>query len=174
MNNDLKSKRKIVEINKDEMGEPQALNGVKDFHNLFGMPVLSEPTIPVKQRCALRISLLEEELQELKDAIEDNDIAEIADALADLQYVLSGAVLEFGLGNKFKALFDEVQRSNMSKACATITEAKKTQEYYSQTKNTESFITSKDGQYLVYRKEDGKVLKSVNYSPADLKKVLEI
>ena len=153
--------------------EPQALTGVAAFHDLFGMPVLAEPAIPSKERCKLRISLLKEELEELKEAIEDNDIVEIADALADLQYVLSGAVHEFGLGARFKTLFDEVQRSNMSKACKTIDEAKDTQEYYKKNRDTNSVIKPKEGQFLVYRKEDGKVLKSVNYSPADLETIIE-
>ena len=54
----------------------------------------------------LRVNLLREELKELEAAIADNDLVEVADALADLQYVLSGAVLEFGLGAKFRTLFD--------------------------------------------------------------------
>lgn len=153
--------------------EPQALTDVAAFHDLFSMPVLEEPTIPSESRCELRISLLQEELEELKEAIKDNDIVEVADALADLQYVLSGAVLEFGLASKFKALFDEVQRSNMSKACKTTNEAIKTQEYYEKHRNTASYIETKDDQYLVYRKGDGKVLKSVEYSPADLKSIIE-
>jgi len=153
--------------------EPKALTGVAAFHHLFGMPVLDNPEIPAKKRCELRISLLQEELDELKEAIEDNDIVEIADALADLQYVLSGAVLEFGLGDKFKTLFDEVQRSNMSKACATQEEAEATQEYYRQHRDTESEVKPADGKFLVYRKGDGKVLKSVNYSPADLRSIVE-
>ena len=156
-----------------KFGEPQALNDVADFHDLFGLPVLDEPTIPSKDRCKLRISLLEEELEELKEAIEDNDLVEVADALADIQYVLSGAILEFGLGDKFKSLFDEVQRSNMSKACGTLEIAEATQRHYQETKGTESYIEPKEGQYLVYRKEDGKVLKSVDYSPADLKSTLD-
>jgi predicted HAD superfamily Cof-like phosphohydrolase len=158
---------------KSKINEPEALNGVAAFHDLFGMPVLEQPTIPSKERCKLRISLLEEELEELKDAIEDNDIIEIADALADLQYVLSGAILEFGLGGKFKALFDEVQRSNMSKACSTIEEAEATRQYYKKERDTESVIKPKEGQFLVYREGDGKVLKSVNYSPADLASIVE-
>ena len=153
--------------------EPQALTGVAAFHDLFGMPVLNEPTIPSRERCELRISLLSEELEELKEAIADGNIIEIADALADLQYVLSGAVLEFGLGGKFKALFDEVQRSNMSKACASMEEAHETQEYYKRVKDTNSVIKPKEDQFLVYRREDGKVLKSVNYSPADLESIVD-
>ena len=153
--------------------EPEALTGVSAFHHLFGMPVLDTPTIPDKKRCELRISLLEEELEELKEAIKDNDLVEVADALADLQYVLSGAILEFGLGSKFKTLFDEVQRSNMSKACSTLEEAQATQKHYLEHRDTESEIRPADGQYLVFRKGDGKVLKSVNYSPADLRSIVE-
>ena len=65
-----------------------------------------------------RAASKEEEVAELAAAIKQNDIVEIADALADIQYVLAGAVHEFGLGSSFANLFDEVQRSNMSKACA--------------------------------------------------------
>lgn len=152
--------------------EPEALNGVGAFHHLFNMPVLEDPKIPVLERCKLRISLLAEELRELEEGIENNDIVEIADALCDLQYVLSGAILEFGLGPKFKTLFDEVQRSNMSKACTTLEEAIATQEKYANEKQVESEIILKEGKFLVYRKEDGKVLKSINYSPANLEKFL--
>jgi len=93
-----------------------SLNQVAEFHKTFKHPVVSEPTIPSKKRCELRVSLIREELEELEEAIKDNDLVEIADALCDIQYVLSGAVLEFGLGEKFRDLFDEVQRSNMSKS----------------------------------------------------------
>jgi predicted HAD superfamily Cof-like phosphohydrolase len=153
--------------------EPEALTSVAKFHDTFKLPVLDNPIIPSKERCALRVNLLQEELDELKEAIEQDDLVEIADALSDLQYVLSGAVLEFGLGNRFKKLFDEVQRSNMSKTCKTIEEATATQEHYKQTKNTDSYIEEKNGEYLVFRKEDSKVLKSVNYSEADLKSIVE-
>ena len=155
------------------MLEPKPINDVAKFHHLFNLPVLDNPAIPSKERCALRVSLLSEELDELKEAIEDNDLVEIADALADLQYVLSGAILEFGLGRKFKEIFEEVQRSNMSKACKTIDEAKETQEYYLREKNTRSYIKEQDGEFLVYREGDQKVLKSVNYSPADLPSILK-
>ncbi len=148
--------------------EPEALNGVAEFHDLFDMPILDQPQIPSAERCALRLSLLEEELKELRQAIADRDITEVADAFCDLQYVLSGAILEFGLGAKFKALFDEVQRSNMSKACDSHDEALATMEKYLKEKNTPSEIRQKGDKYLVYRCEDGKVLKSVNYSPASL------
>lgn len=148
--------------------EPQALNDVAAFHDLFDMPVLKRPMIPSHERCALRVALLEEELDELKEAIYEGDLVEIADALCDLQYVLSGAVLEFGLAEKFKSLFDEVQRSNMSKACETEDIARETSEWYKNNKGADSHIKEKNGQFLVYRDADGKVLKSVTYSPADI------
>ena len=153
--------------------EAQALSGVSDFHDTFGLPVLDDPVIPSKARCDLRISLLQEELNELKAAIDDNDLTEVADALCDLQYVLSGAILEFGIGSKFADLFEEVQRSNMSKACETEDQVAKTIEHYKRVKGEESTFKKSDDKYIVYRKSDGKVFKSIDYSPADLKKILE-
>jgi len=153
--------------------EPSALSDVGAFHDTFQLPIEAEPVIPEKERCALRINLLQEELNELKEAIEDRDIVEIADALADLQYVLSGAVLEFGLANHFKALFDEVQRSNMSKACSSESEAMATQEAYKLKDGTESYVQKVGDHYIVYRKGDHKVLKSTHYSPANLEKILK-
>ncbi len=153
--------------------EPSALSSVADFHNTFNAPILTEAQIPSKERAALRISLLQEELNELKQAIADNDLTEVADALCDIQYVLSGAILEFGMGKKFKTLFDEVQRSNMSKACNTMEEAKATVAHYEKRDGTKSKIEAKDDKFLVFRIPDNKVLKSVNYSPADLKSILK-
>jgi len=152
--------------------EPEALNGVAEFHRLFKLPVLDKPQIPSKERIELRISLLEEELKELKKAIEEDDLVEVADAFADIQYVLSGAILEFGMGAKFKALFDEVQRSNMSKTCKTMEEAEKTGEYYKEKRGVDSYIEKSGDEFLVYRVGDSKVLKSVNYSAADIPKIL--
>lgn len=155
------------------MEKIDSLNQVGDFHRTFKHPILEKPTIPSKIRCDLRVSLIAEELDELRNAIEDQDMVEIADALCDIQYVLSGAVLEFGLGGKFKELFDEVQRSNMSKACTSEEEAKETVRYYSEERNTPCHYEKVDGKYLVYRDGDKKTLKSVNYSPADLKSILD-
>jgi predicted HAD superfamily Cof-like phosphohydrolase len=150
-----------------------SLNQVAEFHTTFKHPILPEPTIPSPERCRLRVELLAEELKELQQAINDNDMVEIADALCDLQYVLSGAVLEFGLGEKFKDLFDEVHRSNMSKACKSLEEAKNTIAHYKDKDNTESYHREIDGLFLVYRTQDNKTLKSVNYSPADLAKIID-
>src|SRR3984885_15738038 len=113
--------------------DPNSLNQVAEFHTTFKHPILPTPVIPSKERCELRIALLAEELKELQQAITDNDLVEVADAFCDLQYVLSGAILEFGLGEKFKELFDEVHRSNMSKACKTVKKANLTIEHYKNT-----------------------------------------
>ena len=155
------------------MDEPKALNSVAAFHKTFKLPIEEKPIIPLSSRCELRINLLQEELDELKEAIENDDLVEVADALADIQYVLSGAILEFGLGDKFNQLFTEVQRSNMSKTCKTIEEAEKTAKHYHENKGMPSRIEESNGEFLVYRIADGKVLKSINYSPADIKGILQ-
>jgi predicted HAD superfamily Cof-like phosphohydrolase len=154
------------------MQDPKSLTSVALFHETFKHPVLPKPTVPDQTRCELRVALLAEELRELQEGIANKDIVEIADALCDLQYVLSGAILEFGLGEKFKALFDEVQRSNMSKACKTLEEAKATVTHY-ELKGTSCFYEQEGDVYLVFREGDRKTLKSVGYSPADLEGIIK-
>lgn len=154
------------------MNPKDYVSQVKEFHQSFDHPILPSPTIPDKKRCDFRLSLLSEELKELAEAIEKNDLVEVADAFCDIQYVLSGAILEFGMGEKFNDLFKEIHRSNMSKACATFVEAEKTVKFYFDTEGTECFIKPKDEVFLVYRKSDNKTLKSINYSPANLKPII--
>ena len=154
------------------MEKIDSLNQVAEFHRTFNAPVLETPQIPSEQRCELRVSLLQEELNELSEAIKNNDLVEIADALCDLQYVLSGAVLEFGLGEKFVELFNEVQRSNMSKACSTEEEAQRTLEHYKQKDGTEGYYKQIGDKWVTYRNGDDKVLKSVGYSPASLSSII--
>lgn len=154
------------------MEKIDSLNQVSEFHNTFNVPILETPEIPSQQRCELRVSLLQEELDELSQAIKDGDLVEIADALCDLQYVLSGAVLEFGLGDKFVELFNEVQRSNMSKACDSEREAIETLLFYKHKDRTEGYYKVINGKWLVYRTSDDKVLKSINYSPANISEMI--
>jgi predicted HAD superfamily Cof-like phosphohydrolase len=154
------------------MKQPDALNQVAEFHQTFQHPILKTPAIPDENRCKLRVALIAEELKELEVAILEKDIVGVADALCDIQYVLSGAILEFGLGDKFKELFDEVQRSNMSKACNSEDEAKATVEHYRKKDGTECYYVQKESKWLVYRTSDNKTIKSVGYSPADLDGIL--
>lgn len=155
------------------MEDLNALSQVAEFHKTFKHPILEQATIPAKERCQLRIDLIAEELKELQEAVNENNMVEVADALCDLQYVLAGAVLEFGLGNKFKTLFDEVHRSNMSKACKTVEEANATIAHYKTNNNVDAYYKEIDSLFLVYRDGDHKTLKSINYSPADLKGLLK-
>ena len=88
---------------------------VQEFHETYGLPVETEQTPGSEKTKELRINLLQEELDELKEALENDDMVETLDALIDLQYVLDGAFLSFGLQNQKMEAFNEVHRSNMSK-----------------------------------------------------------
>lgn len=116
---------------------------VGEFMETFGQNVYDNPTFPSKKVQKMRVKLIREELKELVEAINENDIVEVADALTDILYVTYGAGHAFGID--LDACFKEVQRSNMTKLGA-------------------------DGK-PVYR-EDGKVIKGPNYSEPDLQKVL--
>ena len=122
------------------------LEQVQEFHETYGLPVRSKPDISDPQTNELRINLLAEELEELQEALEQGDIVEVLDALTDLQYVLDGAYLSFGLHDVKKAAFDEVHASNMSKL-------------------------GEDGK-PIRREGDGKVLKGPNYWAPDLSKFI--
>lgn len=156
------------------MKQPESLDLVAEFHRTFKHPLLPTPAIPEEKRCRLRVELIAEELKEFEVAIREKDMVGIADALCDIQYVLSGAILEFGLGEKFKQLFDEVQRSNMSKACKSEPEARDTVEYYYKKEGTECYYLKEGDVWLVYRTSDNKTIKSIGYSPADLGSILSI
>ncbi len=123
------------------------LNAVKKFHETYGLPVKDEPHITDEKTNLLRINLLQEELDELSEALANNDIVEVLDALTDLQYVLDGAYLSFGLHGLKEAAFNEVQRSNMSKL-------------------------GEDGNPIV-RESDGKIMKGPNYSAPDIAQFLK-
>ncbi|PJB73249.1 MAG: phosphoribosyl-ATP diphosphatase [Alphaproteobacteria bacterium CG_4_9_14_3_um_filter_47_13] len=118
------------------------LKSVQAFHEAFDLPVKTRPDISDPKTNRLRINLLAEELDELKDALAQGDITEVLDALTDLQYVLDGAYLSFGLQAVKHAAFDEVHRSNMSKLGV-------------------------DGK-PIRRESDGKVLKGPDYFKPDL------
>ena len=157
--------------NRENQNEPLALTCVREFHELMNQPVLSTPTIPSEERCNLRVRLLQEELDEFIEAIKNKDIVEIADALGDLQYILSGTVHEFGLGDRFKEVFDDIHRSNMSKVCSSEEEAQKSCEHWA-SKEQPSHYEKRGIKYIIYRDFDNKVLKSINYSPANLKEIV--
>ena len=88
-------------------------SSVKKFMETFGQEIKNKAEFPSEKIQDLRVSLIDEELSELKEAIENKDIKEVADALTDILYVTYGAGHAFGID--LDQCFDEVQRSNMSK-----------------------------------------------------------
>lgn len=86
---------------------------VAEFHQMFNLPILNEPKIPDNDRVHLRKRLIIEEFTELMEALDNNDLREIAKESADLHYVISGMCLEYGIPED--KVFEEVHASNMSK-----------------------------------------------------------
>lgn len=123
------------------------LTAVKEFHNSFGLGVSEELKASLgEQKNLLRFNLMKEENEEYLEAVQNNDIVEIADALGDMLYILCGTILEHGLQYKIEEVFEEIQRSNMSKL-------------------------GEDGK-PIYR-EDGKVMKGPNYFKPNFETILK-
>ena len=125
----------------------ETIQAVEKFHDAFGISNSYQPTTELSsQDIELRYNLMKEETDEYLEAAKNGDLVEIADALGDQLYILCGTILKHGLQDKIEAVFEEIQRSNMSKL-------------------------DKDGK-PIYR-EDGKVLKSDLYFKPDIKSILE-
>ena len=173
---------------------------VMEFHENFNHPINDQKNhIDLKTR-QLRIKLLFEELQELAEASDvrqtfvtlcesnsmgyyinqgvdeidgDNiDKKEELDALCDLQYVLSGAILSLGFQNEFDDAFSEVHDSNMSKMCDTEDEVKDTVDHYKE-QGVESHFIKKGNKFIVMRVGDNKILKNKHYKEANLTKFIK-
>ncbi len=122
------------------------INHVKNFHESFGIENKDNPTSNVSESIFnLRYKLMQEENQEYLEACRNGDLDEIADALGDMMYILCGTILSHGLQNKIELIFEEIQKSNMSKL-------------------------DRNGK-PIYR-EDGKILKSSNYFKPNISKIL--
>ena len=122
------------------------INHVKLFHESFGIENKTRPNSNLSGKVYnLRYNLMKEENDEYLDACEKGDIVEIADALGDMMYILCGTILSHGLQNKIEEIFEEIQRSNMSKL-------------------------DENGK-PIYR-EDGKILKSKKYFKPNISKIL--
>jgi len=123
------------------------IEAVTKFHESFGLGIEHTPKADLlKNISELRFNLMKEENEEYLQAVQDEDLIEIGDALGDMLYILCGTIIAHGFQNKIESIFDEIQRSNMSKLGA-------------------------DGK-PIYRK-DGKVMKGPNYFKPDLKKILK-
>lgn len=153
---------------------------VKDFNIVFGVPVSETPQLDLftsnQKLVKLRLDLIREELKELEEAVKNHDIIETVDALADLIYVVHGMGCSLGL-NLDKA-FDIVHKSNMSKVCKNEEEAQETVEHYKKNFATlgydsPAYRKSSDGNYwIIYNYNTGKILKSINYTPAKFDELL--
>jgi predicted HAD superfamily Cof-like phosphohydrolase len=125
----------------------ETIGHVEQFHDAFGIKNHYEPTVNLTEaEVELRFNLMKEENEEYLEAAKNGDIVEVADALGDQLYILCGTILRHGLQDKIVEVFQEIQRSNMSKLDA-------------------------NGK-PIYR-EDGKVLKSELYFRPDIKSILE-
>lgn len=124
----------------------EKINYVKEFHEVFKIGSREEPegNIP-EAEYLLRHRLMHEENEEYLDACRRGDITDIADALGDKMYILFGTILKHGLQHKIEEVFEEIQRSNMSKL-------------------------DENGEPIF--REDGKIMKSNRYFKPDIKKIL--
>lgn len=91
------------------------LSDVLEFHKTYSQPTPENPTFPDQTRIDLRMHLITEEFREVREAIENKDLVNLAKELADLLYVVNGTIIEFGLTNKMDQVSDAVHASNMSK-----------------------------------------------------------
>lgn len=122
------------------------LDHVEKFHNTFGIPNKYSPIVTIEDSLIdLRFRLMAEENEEYLEAAKSGNLVEVADALGDMMYILCGTILSHGMQHKIEEVFEEIQRSNMSKL-------------------------GEDGQ-PIYR-EDGKVLKGPNYFKPNIKKII--
>lgn len=123
------------------------IKAVERFHRSFGLGVSDTPRANLgHDKNTLRFNLMDEENKEYLQAAQNNDLVEVADALGDMLYILCGTILEHGMQYKIEEVFEEIQRSNMSKL-------------------------GPNGQ-PIYR-EDGKVLKGPDYFAPDIKAILD-
>ena len=142
------------------MSSQHPMQCVTYFMQTFGQYVPIEPKMPDPQTQNLRYRLIDEECQELRDA---TDMVEYLDAVGDLLYVVYGAAIAAGLNpHHIDQAFIEIHRSNLSKLWS--------EDELSNLPGDCSTVNVGDGRYIV-RRNDGKVIKSPSYSPANLKKI---
>ena len=151
------------------------VNEVEVFNATFGKPNNYEPTIPEKKEWQFVYDFILEELEEYRQACENGDIVEVLDALCDIAYVsLGNGTMLHGLKSKIWPAYQEVQASNLSKACKTEEEAILTVSQRSEEQGEAChFEKVAEGRYIVYRTRDRKVMKSINYFRPNLKQFFD-
>ena len=148
------------------------ISEVEEFNAVMGKSYQNRTTPTINPKDAqFVIDFIQEELDELKEAVENKDIVEIFDALLDITYVgLGNGAMVFGLKDKMEEGYAEVQASNMSKICSTEEEAIETVKVRSQEQGEPCHYEAASQGYVVYRTSDNKVMKSINYFRPNLKK----
>lgn len=147
------------------------ISEVEEFNALMGKPNNYTPNIPEEKEWMFVYNFILEELEEYKHACETGDIVEVLDALCDITYVsLGNGAMLHGLKDKVWPAYQEVQASNLSKACTSEEEAQDTVRVRS-IEQKEACHYEKIGEYyIVYRSSDKKVMKNINYFRPDLSK----
>jgi hypothetical protein len=146
---------------------------VEEFNAIMGKPNNYNPVIPSEKEWMFVYNFILEELEEYKHACETNNIVEVLDALCDITYVsLGNGAMLHGLKDKVWPAYQEVQASNLSKACISEEEAQETVRVRS-TEQEEPCHYEQVGKYfIVYRTRDRKVMKNINYFRPDLTQFL--
>ena len=144
---------------------------VEEFNAVMGKPNNYNPVIPTEKEWMFVYNFILEELEEYKHACETGDIVEVLDALCDITYVsLGNGGCLHGLKNKVWPAYQEVQASNLSKACTSEEEAQETVRVRSQEQKTACHYEKIGEHYIVYRSSDKKVMKNINYFRPNLSK----
>ena len=150
------------------------ISEVEEFNSVMGKPNTYTPNIPSEKEWMFVYNFILEELEEYKHACETGDIVEVLDALCDITYVsLGNGAMLHGLKDKVWPAYQEVQASNLSKACTSEEEAQDTVRVRSEEQG-EACHYEKIGEcFIVYRTRDRKVMKNINYFRPDLSKFLK-
>ena len=146
------------------------ISEVETFNETFGKSYQNRKSPAINDADAdFVINFIQEELDELKEAVAERDIVGILDAILDITYVgLGNGAMVFGLKDKIEAGYAEVQASNMSKSCETVEEAEETVRVRSEQQGTDCHWEQVGDRYVVFRSYDNKVMKSINYFAPDL------
>lgn len=161
----------LREIEKILLTSTPFVEEVQEFNQMMGKDFQNRttPTIDIKD-AKFVIDFVKEELLELEEAVADNDIVEVLDAILDITYVcLGNGAMSFGLKNKIMDGYAEVQRSNLSKICKNVEEAEETVIIRSEQQKEPCHYEQIGDGYVVYRTRDHKVMKNVNWSEPNLR-----
>ena len=149
---------------------------VEEFNTVMGKEWQNRTTPTINKKDAeFVINFIQEELDELREAVKQENIQEVLDAILDITYVgLGNGAMVFGLKDKIWEAYQEVQASNLSKICTTLEEAEETVKVRSEQQGEPCHYEAVGSNYVVYRTSDKKVMKSINYFKPDLSKFFNV